>query len=849
MPKSTIKDVISITELKPGKVFISLQSGHILIWNKGKIILINDFHNKALNSQNVLISAKPQLWNNKVWFGNSIGELLSIDINDFKTKRYNSLNIKGSIRFITGKKDGLLLDVFEKGIFNFDGNKAEIINNSGAKNISTGEGHSLFDGPFFNAYTRRGEISILEKNNLNIINHFKFSAENILDIFDVYIEKKEIYLATSNGVFVVYQNESGISSLVPQNKNFNKSTRGIYKFKDGSIFYSSYGGAGYIDKKGKTDFLDNLHSVHTVYPINDNELLIGTEGGFLKIYDRKNHTLKQLKFNLPQEQKYLSNLSLTNYVLSVSEDKTNYLIGTMNGLWSVNKKNFTLKPFAETTNLQVRNISIVGNQILLSTHLGLMIYNDKKLQKIYPKNRTTGVYTHIIKKDSIWLATDGQGLVAIDRNGKILKSYTKSNGLSDDLVYSLEIAGKVKVAGTSNGINLIEGNSIKKLDEKDGLTQNEFNYGASFYDKETNQAYFGGLNGYTVLNMNKDWFKTTKISKSIISELSFVDENDDKIIFDYTYPYKKTKEPIILKPNQNFINIGIGFPENFRNSEQFVYKLNNETWQSLSIGQPVSLAGLKHGDYQMLVKSGAEDQLEGMQRIDIQKLPYSYETWWFKVLMMIISCTITYWFYLNRINKIKKEQSLRSNISSDLHDEVGGLLTTISMQAELIEDSDEVAKYAKKISINSKEAVRALRDIVWSIDARNDNWDSLLAKIKHYGNELFETSSSKFDIITEGENPKRISQKKRQAVYLIIKETLNNSRKHAEANQVLLRIQFLQNQINIEIKDNGKGICNVTEHTGQGLKNLKNRALSIKSEIQINSNNKGTNVILILKRK
>src|SRR3546814_10420338 len=121
--------------------------------------------------------------------------------------------------------------------------------------------------------------------------------------------------------------------------------------------------------------------------------------------------------------------------------------------------------------------------------------------------------------DTTWLATQGEGLVALDRMGRIVEELTRKEGLSNNLVYSLEHANGVFVAGTADGLNLVNGKRVRRIGTAEGLSQSEFNSGASFWDAPRKQMYIGGLMGYTVLDMTQPWFDTQHQLESYVSAI------------------------------------------------------------------------------------------------------------------------------------------------------------------------------------------------------------------------------------------------------------------------------------------------------------------------------------------
>lgn len=85
-------------------------------------------------------------------------------------------------------------------------------------------------------------------------------------------------------------------------------------------------------------------------------------------------------------------------------------------------------------------------------------------------------------------------------------------------------------------------------------------------------------------------------------------------------------------------------------------------------------------------------------------------------------------------------------------------------------------------------------------------------------------------------------------IYRILQELLQNVNKYADAKECLVQIYELNNEPIIEVKDNGVGFDVNSLSKGIGLKNIRERAKSIDSEIEIKSIiNEGTTIKLKVK--
>ena len=91
-----------------------------------------------------------------------------------------------------------------------------------------------------------------------------------------------------------------------------------------------------------------------------------------------------------------------------------------------------------------------------------------------------------------------------------------------------------------------------------------------------------------------------------------------------------------------------------------------------------------------------------------------------------------------------------------------------------------------------------------------------------------------------------ISPDLKHNLFLVIKESLNNILKHAEASEVKVCFHFSQQNFSFEITDNGKGIADIKgREFGNGLMNMKNRMEAVNGKFEIVSAiNKGTKIML-----
>lgn len=198
-----------------------------------------------------------------------------------------------------------------------------------------------------------------------------------------------------------------------------------------------------------------------------------------------------------------------------------------------------------------------------------------------------------------------------------------------------------------------------------------------------------------------------------------------------------------------------------------------------------------------------------------------------------------------------QEQTLRNQLSKDLHDDIGSTLSSISINSRIalmkMEEKDFVVKQLEKIQQNSKAILDNMSHIVWSINPANDSLDMMVFKMKDFASEMLEPLGINFQFDAESLDLKaKISPVVRKNLYLIFKESLNNASKYSKATEITAKITIQDGDLFLIVSDNGKGFSVEDEqHRGNGLRNMQERAAQMNGEIKVDSQiGKGTYIKL-----
>lgn len=184
-----------------------------------------------------------------------------------------------------------------------------------------------------------------------------------------------------------------------------------------------------------------------------------------------------------------------------------------------------------------------------------------------------------------------------------------------------------------------------------------------------------------------------------------------------------------------------------------------------------------------------------------------------------------------------------------MHDDLGTSLSGMRIYTEILTNKtvDEKSKKEHlKLLEMAKEVTLKVRDIVWTLDNKNDFIDNLIWYCNHYAENLLGNFLVQLNVQVQEDIPKlRISGHTRKQIFLSVKEALNNILKHSGANQVELSFSYVDGVFKIQIADNGKGFdVNHDSYSRNGIQNMKSRMEALQGNLNVFSDHTGTTIIL-----
>ncbi len=269
----------------------------------------------------------------------------------------------------------------------------------------------------------------------------------------------------------------------------------------------------------------------------------------------------------------------------------------------------------------------------------------------------------------------------------------------------------------------------------------------------------------------------------------------------------------------------------------------------------INYSHLKPGSYTFKVMAANNDGVWSVRPATFTFIIASpfWQRWWFILLSILLIAFILYFIYRYRMRLLLNLEKLRTNISTDLHDDIGSTLSSISILSDMAlrqKKPEDAGEMVNEIKQNSISLMERMDDIVWSINPKNDTLENLLVRVRDFAAQLFEAKDIDYSIeIEEGTKLVKLPMEYRQHIYMILKEAINNMVKYSGCTKAIIRVAYLHGELEVVVEDNGKGFDVDGQTTGNGLYSMRRRAALMKAKISINSSSSGTRILLNAKIK
>lgn len=199
-------------------------------------------------------------------------------------------------------------------------------------------------------------------------------------------------------------------------------------------------------------------------------------------------------------------------------------------------------------------------------------------------------------------------------------------------------------------------------------------------------------------------------------------------------------------------------------------------------------------------------------------------------------------------SKLEIQEQALKNISWEIHDNVGQLLSVAKMQLNMVQMSlpeKEQIQIFETGEIVSK-SLQELRGLAKSLNPETIKnkglLDSLNLEVDRYNRLNFVEAELK---ITN--DPYNLANEKEIILFRILQEFCNNTLKYSKAEKLKIELNYSPDLLTIIAEDNGIGfdVNDASKQNGIGLINMKSRGELIGAKIElISSEKKGTKLYI-----
>ena len=328
----------------------------------------------------------------------------------------------------------------------------------------------------------------------------------------------------------------------------------------------------------------------------------------------------------------------------------------------------------------------------------------------------------------LWAGT-ATGLVKMGMDMSVMKIYTTADGLSSDMVYSIENDGRNLWLSTNAGLSRLDTRSgvFSNFYVDDGLQSNEFFKKASFRDSRGNM-FFGGINGIT-------WFNPHSIETSgrklEVKLTGFYVEGV------HVRPDKDNSLKFCLGAGKNTFSVEFNTRQFVRSSHvEFQYSLDGKEWENMPHknvstlgdgGNLLTFTNIESGKHKLRVRAVNNGVESEPLEIQVNIAPPWYAGTWAKLTYLLLILVAVWLLYrlFARVESARRRETERrheveiresklqffTNISHEIRTPLSLVISPLESLIASDADAERQSTY-RTIMRNAKRILRLVNEIM-----------------------------------------------------------------------------------------------------------------------------------------
>ncbi|MFP3853862.1 MAG: GAF domain-containing sensor histidine kinase, partial [Anaerolineales bacterium] len=208
----------------------------------------------------------------------------------------------------------------------------------------------------------------------------------------------------------------------------------------------------------------------------------------------------------------------------------------------------------------------------------------------------------------------------------------------------------------------------------------------------------------------------------------------------------------------------------------------------------------------------------------------------------------------DRLGEIQEEA--RKKLARDLHDGPTQVIAAIAMRTnfarrQLGRDPESANQELEKVEAMARNTTKEIRHMLFTLRPLILESQGLVAALHQFADKVEETHNQTVMVSADRKVERSLSQASQVALFYIVEEAVTNAQKHAAAENIWVTAEAVDDQVLIEIKDDGVGfnVGQVDAHYEQrgslGIVTMRERTELLDGSLEIESEQGGGTTIRV----
>jgi signal transduction histidine kinase/ligand-binding sensor domain-containing protein len=272
-------------------------------------------------------------------------------------------------------------------------------------------------------------------------------------------------------------------------------------------------------------------------------------------------------------------------------------------------------------------------------------------------------------------------------------------------------------------------------------------------------------------------------------------------------------------------------------------------WTEAGTRRSAYYTNIRPGRYTFRVQAANNDGLWNTEgtALAFELRPHFYQTLWFYALLLMAAVGIVVLLLRLRLRRAEGEFRAvlgeRNRIAREIHDTLAQGYVGISVQLEVLSEllrhnkAEAASKHLDLTRSYVREGLAEARQSIWALRSQDSGETTLPVRLRRIveaeGGHGLKASFSLFGAY------RPISQETEQEFLRVAQEALHNVKKHASAQHLFVQLEYGNEEIALEVRDDGCGFAASeqaeSQHGHYGLTGMRERAAAIGGTLEVTS--------------